>query len=146
MNPITALLAVLAGAAMTLTSMLLALQMTPVPMSFGAAGEGIQARVASSSTWTVGPQETKVWFYGNNSQTGSVCAARIISTTGNDIAITFSGTSSSTATSTLSSTVASGNIQLASTTVAYDGSVYGCGYLGFRGYGATSTIRIIETK
>lgn len=117
-----------------------------IKTSFASAPSGIPARVATSSTMTIGPQESLVWFYGNNSMPSSNCSARIISTIGNNIAITFGGTSSSTATSTISKTVASGNIQLASTTVAYDSGIYGCGYLGLYGYGATSTITITETQ
>lgn len=112
----------------------------------GSAFSGVQAMVATSSTIQVGPQERKVWFLGRTVDVKVPCAARIISTQGQAVALTFDGVSSSTAMSQLSLTLASGHIQAASTTVVYDSGLYGCNRIGIYGYGATTTVTITETR
>lgn len=111
-----------------------------------AAPSGLPAQVSTSSSMQAGPQQATVWFSGPQTFTNVNCAARIITTGAQAVALTFSGTSSSTATSTLTGILAAGHVQAASTTEVYDGGIYGCQYLGIRGYGATTTIFITETR
>ena len=101
---------------------------------------GLHATVASSSQLTVGPGNN-VWSgFGTTTNEGTqICAARIISTVGQPIMISFASLSST----TLSQT--SGYIQAASTTVAYDGGLYGCGYMTIRGLIASTTINVAQT-
>jgi hypothetical protein len=140
------LLGALAGVILVFAGLVLLSSDEPTIDPIGNSNTGFVAIVSTTSPVTVGPQERLVWFSGRSNQPRVDCAARIISTGGRDISLTFSGTSSSTATSTLSLTLASGHIQLASTTVTYPVETYGCGYIGLRGYGATSTIIITETR
>jgi hypothetical protein len=110
-----------------------------------AAPAGYNASVATTSTLAVGPLNNMYAFGVSSSSVPSLeqrytCAARVISTSGSAIMISF-GSQSST---TLSQTV--GHWQPASTTVAYDGGLYGCGYMSIRGVNASSTITITETR
>ncbi len=78
-----------------------------------AAPAGIQATVATTSLNAVSTTATTVFAT-------STCAARIVTTTASDIRITFSDYAAQTP------TAAFGHLQTASTTVAYDGGIYGC--------------------
>ena len=123
--------------------------------ALGGATPGTAARVATTSTITIANSASageilleEVLFNGG---TGSgvvtnQCATRIITTRATPILINFSGISTSTATTTFLSAM-EGHLQAASTTVVYDGSLYGCGYWGARSAGgATSTISVTETQ
>lgn len=112
------------------------------PKDAGASTPGnVVAGVATSTAVSVGPQNN-VWtgFGTTTRESASNCSARIISTTGDGIMISF-GTVSST---TLSQT--RGHIQAASTSVAYNAETYGCGYLTVRGQNSSTTITITETR
>ncbi len=111
-----------------------------------AAFSGGHAVVATTSSLVVGPaaNSQSVWAPGPNTLTENNCSARIISTANQAVNISFSGTSSSTATTTVSNLL--GHYQPASTTVAYDGGIYGCRWLGFYGFGASSTVNITSTQ
>lgn len=102
---------------------------------------GLVATVATSSTLAVGPQNNMFAFGTTTANEGRYqCDSRIISTVGYPILISFASLSST----TLSTSV--GHLQTASTTVAYDGGLYGCGYMTIRGLYASSTITISETR
>lgn len=86
-----------------------------------SAPTGVPATQGSATTTVVGPQETKTLFASN-----SACASRIVRTQGTDIYIAFADpTNGDVASTTLSAVV--GFTQPASTTVAYDSGLYGCG-------------------
>jgi hypothetical protein len=106
-----------------------------------SAPSGLPATIATTSAYAVGPEEPMVYNYGNN-QNRLNCASRIVSTGISAVVLTFGGTSSSTATSTLKvgSPYLGGHLQLASTTVAYDSGIYGCGFIGLSSYASTSII------
>lgn len=112
-------------------------------MSAGAsAPTGLPATVATSSAFTVGP-DANTYIVGTTSpafEARTMCAARIISTVGQPIQISFGSVSST----TLSQV--KGHLQGASTTVAYDSGIYGCGYMTIRGINASTTIQITETR
>lgn len=85
-----------------------------------ALGQSVQgearsgtAIMATSSTIQVGPQEDKTLFTSNYS-----CASRVISTQAQGVMLSFS--------STINPGGAEGHWQAGSTTVAYDGAIYGC--------------------
>jgi mitochondrial fission protein ELM1 len=121
----------------------LALGMLFVAFTNKASAEavpGTAATVATSSTLAVGPGNN-MYAFGTTTREGNYqCAARIISTTGQPIMISFASLSST----TLSQTV--GHQQAASTTVAYDGGIYGCGYMTIRGLNSSTTITTAETR
>lgn len=112
--------------------------------AFSAAPEGIPATLATSSSATVGPQTVSV-----ASTTASVflgtsnCASRVISTQGFDVRLMFSNSQFSS--TTANPTAAIGFLQLASTTVVYDASVYGCGFVNAYGL-ASTTLTISEYR
>lgn len=103
------------------------------------APAGLNAQVATTSTVSVGPLNNVYALGTTTNESRYQCAARIISTAGQPIMISFASLSST----TLSQVV--GFQQVASTTVAYDGGLYGCGYMTIRGMTASTTITIGET-
>jgi len=112
----------------------------------GSAPSGLVTTVSVATTTTVGPQyltgKGKLIF----TETGN-CDSRIITTVGQDVALTFYDPKDD-ETDNLSSTTLSiqkGHIQFASTTIAYDSGIYGCGNV--YGYAkASTTITLTETK
>ena len=105
---------------------------------------GIPATVGTSSTMTIGPStayNSKLGDYmgSTTNETAFLCGSRIVSTTGGAIMMAYA----SLASTTLSGSV--GNYQAASTTVAYDSGLYGCGYWTFYAY-ATTTIVVTQTR
>lgn len=112
------------------------------PMFAGAtAPAGLNAQVSTSTQVTVGPQANTAMPFGTLGAGESrwQCAARVISTGQQAIMISFASISST----TLSTT--NGFWQPASTTVAYDGGIYGCDYMTIRGLTASSSINVMET-
>lgn len=103
------------------------------------APAGLNAQVATSSTLAVGPGNNMYALGTTTRESAFQCAARVISTTGQPIMISFAALSST----TLSQVV--GHQQPASTTVAYDGGLYGCGYMTIRGLNSSTTITLTET-
>jgi hypothetical protein len=98
----------------------------------------LSAKVASSSAIQVGPQQNKTLF--SDTATGSItslCAARIISTAGSAIMLSFD--------SNMTPSASVGITQAASTTVSYPADVYGCGPVTAYGYSST-TVSKIETR
>lgn len=100
---------------------------------------GLNAQVSTSSSIVVGPQSNVYLFGTTTRETSFQCAGRVISTTGQPIMLSFAAMSST----SLSQTI--GFQQAASTTVAYNGGIYGCGYMMARGLNASTTITIMET-
>lgn len=97
-----------------------------------SAPSGLQATVATSTELAVsGTASTLI--------STSTCSARIISTRGNAIMLTFSDYANHTPTATF------GHLQSASTTVVYDSGQYGCGKVKAYSYG-TETITVTETR
>ena len=83
------------------------------PNAFGSAPSGLPANLATSSTISVGSSTVVTLF-----STDLFCASRIITTQLQPMFISFG--------STTPSNIA-GHYQAASTTVAYDSGLYGCG-------------------
>lgn len=104
----------------------------------GAAPAGIPATQRVATTTSVGPQETKTLFAAN-----AACSARIIRTQGEPIYVLFADPTNGDLAST-SLTAVAGFYQAASTTVAYDSGLYGCGRMVAESL-ASTTITIAET-
>lgn len=126
-----ALLAVMLG--------VLAMFSFSTPTADGAAFTGTVSRLDTSTSTSVGPQAVPaVTLF----QISADCDARVVSTQGSAIMLSFgeplAGNVSST---TLSGSV--GHVQAASTTVAYDAEVFGCGRWTAWGF-ATSTVTVSE--
>lgn len=92
----------------------------------------IPATVATSSNPTVGT--TGVLVFAT-----STCSARIVTTYASPVMITFSDRIGQVPTGTY------GHLQAASTTVAYDGGLYGCGAMKMYGF-VSSAITVSESR
>ena len=99
-----------------------------------SAPAGAQAPVATSSAITM-PANSAVAIAATSS-----CAARIITTSGQAVMLTFSSRSGQAA-----PTGSYGHIQAASTTVAYDSGLYGCDLLRAYSFGAQA-LTISESR
>lgn len=98
-----------------------------------SAPSGLAASVATSSQATVGTTAISLFA------TSTSCAARVITTYASPVMLTFSDYAGQTPTGLF------GHLQAASTTVAYDSGVYGCGLV--KAYSFTSqTITVTETR
>lgn len=97
------------------------------------APSGLQATVATSTLYSVGTTAAKVFAT-------STCAARIVTTVEKPIMITFTDKKGD------SPTAIHGHYQAASTTIAYDGGLYGCDAWKIYGHDATSIITVTETQ
>jgi len=110
--------------------------------TYGSAPSGLSASYATSSTLAVGPNYVQVLTTAQPN-----CAARVVSTAATAIRLSFGGesaTSTATSTSQISSSI--GTLQAASTTVVYDGGLYGCGFVGTIGVDiTTSTVHVLTT-
>ncbi len=105
-----------------------------------SAPSGMATLVASSTVKAiVGPQNATTLFSANVD-----CTSRIITTYANPIMLTFA--TSSALASTVEPTGVFGHLQAASTTIAYDSGIYGCGLWQAYGYSASTTISISEFK
>ena len=108
--------------------------------TFAAAPPGVPATMATTSQITIGPGSggdgvNEIIF------ATSSCTARVISTVASPIMLSFTLSNGST---TLPSGT-SGLLQGASTTIAYDSELYGCGAVVAYGF-STSTISISEAR
>lgn len=120
---------------------LLVMSFVSLPHMAGAASPaGYPAQVATTSLLAVGPSNNMFAFGTTTRESAFNCAARVISTDYQPIRISFASLSST----TLSTSV--GIYQPASTTVAYDAGIYGCGYVTVRGLTASTTIQLVETR
>lgn len=108
-----------------------------------SAPSGLSASLMLATSTSVGP-DINVELFDENSN----CSSRVISTTAQAIMLSFDEPLSlpagigNVSSSTVSGSV--GHIQLASTTVAYDGGLYGCGNVYAYGQVATTTITLSE--
>lgn len=107
-------------------------------LAFGSAPPGTPSTQRTATTTEVGPQQTKTLFAAN-----AFCASRIIRTQGEPVYISFADpTNGDVASTTLAWNV--GFFQAASTTVAYDSGLYGCGRMTVKAL-ASTTITSAET-
>lgn len=109
-------------------------------LAFASAPSGLPATVATTSSIAVGTSTLSTTLF-----VPSTCSARIITTVAQPIMLSFSAISSTTITQTV------GHLQGASTTVAYDSGIYGCGRVNAVGITysaslASSTIFLTETQ
>lgn len=103
--------------------------------TFGSADNGLAATVASSTAEVVSTTATNI------AATSTNCASRVITTTSQAVMLTLSDYAGQTPTQTF------GHYQAASTTVAYDGGLYGCGLIkAISGGGASSNVTVTVTK
>lgn len=98
-----------------------------------SAVPGLRAVLATSSMQVVGPQSINRLF-----ATSTQCTSRVITTNGNAINISFDSLSSTSPSAT------SGHYQAASTTVAYDAGIYGCGLWSAYGFTASTSATLSE--
>ena len=120
----------------------------------GAVQPGLAATVENVKIYAVGPQVNTLIFDGATT-TSNNCGTRVISTQSKAIMLKFGTTSEGVvagigvASGSTSAPFLSGNVgfvQAASTTVGYDGSVYGCLFVGAYGFDSTTTITVMETR
>lgn len=140
MKTYTIPLALIALAIFALTAVLM---LKPFNQAFGSAFTGTSAYLQSATTTVVTPmradQEKKQVFAEN-----TACKSRVITTSGlSAIMISFDDipAAGNVGSTTVSGTV--GHWQAASTTVAYDSGIYGCGTWNVYAY-ATSTLTVSE--
>ena len=103
-----------------------------------SAPSGLPANVSTSSVALVGPTTDRKFL--NIIATSTNCSARIITTFDRPINLLFSDYAGQ------NPTVTYGHFQATSTTVEYDGGIYGCGLVRAFGITASSTITITETR
>lgn len=94
----------------------------------------IPATIATSSLMVVGPQSANTLF------ATSTCTSRVITTYANPVMLTFSENQGNVPTAVY------GHLQSASTTVAYDAGLYGCGKMKAYGYTASTSITVTEAR
>lgn len=134
---------------LTVSAMIAALIVTMIASAFiladmriasASAPSGLMSRVATTSTIAVGPNVNTVptSLFGTTQ-----CSSRVISTASENIYLSFASVGSTTI--SVSGYPKLGFVQLASTTVAYDSGIYGCGLVSARAV-ATATITIMETN
>lgn len=132
----TITLSVLAIAILVLAVVIL---MKPINSALGGAFTGSASHLQAATTATVGNQAVpaRTLFAAKADDS---CKARVITTNFTGINISF-GDVAGLGSTTISSNV--GHWQPASTTVAYDGEIYGCGlWTGFAA--ATTTVTVSE--
>lgn len=105
--------------------------------SFGSAQYPSASILATSSQVTIGTATDKRMLFTQN----TVCVSRVISTSGQPALLSFE-----TATSTTYPGPTAGYYIAASTTVAFDSSIWGCTPVSAYGYNASTTISIAEFR
>ena len=108
----------------------------PFNSAQGAAFTGLASYLQTATTTTVGPQgNAGAAITIAAAQTDGSCKARVVTTTSQGIMISFGDT-----TGFGSTTIGgqAGHLQAASTTVAYDGGIYGCGRMSAYGFASTT--------
>lgn len=106
-----------------------------------AAFTGSVAFITSATTTTVGPQAVPAVTLFQAREAGSNCKARVVSTSGNSAIMISFGDVTGFGSTTVSGTA--GHWQAASTTVAYDSGLFGCGRWTAFGY-ASTTVMVTE--
>ena len=133
----------LSVAAVLVVGMVFAILTLQSNFAAGSAPIGLAATQQVATTTEVGPEAT-VTLFANRGQN---CSARIVSTINGDgqsITLLFADTTNNDVSSTTLSGVI-GHFQAASTTVMYDGGLYGCGRMTAQAYSST-TITISEFR
>ena len=115
------------------------------PKAFSSAPSGLPATITDFKEVSVGPSlggETILTHTSPN------CVSRIISTGVNAVMLRFSSSTVSNGVATSVPKVSGnfGHLQLASTTVAYDGGIYGCGGISAFGFTSTTSVYFTELK
>lgn len=98
----------------------------------GSADNGVNAFIATSSTITVGPGVATVFA------SSTTCTSRVITTVAQPIMLSFS--------TDIAPSGSVGHLQGASTTVAYDSGIYGCGIWKAASYVASTSITKSEFR
>ncbi|KKR15214.1 MAG: hypothetical protein UT43_C0005G0010 [Parcubacteria group bacterium GW2011_GWC1_39_29] len=111
-----------------------------LPVVLKGAPQGLYSVLAVATTTTVGPQEKKTVFTRNTS-----CVTRVLSTAGQAIMVLYGDPTNGDLASTTITSMA-GHWQGASTTVAYDAGIYGCGRMIVLGVAASTTITATEFR
>ena len=101
----------------------------------GGAPAGLYSTLATTSTIAVGIANNQTLFTANKQ-----CTSRIISTVAKAIMLNFGLVGNATSTGVV------GHLQAASTTIAYDAEIYGCGAVTAYGFDATTTITTSEFR
>ena len=112
----------------------------------GSAPIGLNSTIADYSSVLVGPSLNGITVLIHSSQN---CAARVITTNTNRIVLRFSSSTPSNGVATATPTVSDKSfnvLQAASTTVAYDGGIYGCSGISAYGFDATNTVYFMELR
>ena len=129
MSKLNIILTTIAGLLASLSLFIAATKDLPNGPAFGGAPQGTN----------VGSTSLLSYYYGEVSASGTVgilyetkksCASRVITTASSSIRIGMSSTTPS---------ANSGVLQVASSTVAYDGEIYGCGMWSVYGYSVPGT-------
>lgn len=113
----------------------------PLYQTYGSAPSGQASHLQVATTTVVGPQDANDTIFSASADDS--CKARVVSTTGLSAVMLVFGDPGN---NDLSSTTLSGAVghwQGASTTVAYDSGIYGCGRWSAYSY-ATQTITVSE--
>ena len=113
---------------------------TRVPLAFASAPSGLPATMATSSTVVVGPNIVTPTLAHATLFEASNCAARIITTLGTPISLSFAAFSSTTPSATV------GHVQASSTTEVYDSGQFGCGLVSAYGFTSSTTITVSESR
>lgn len=110
---------------------------------YGSAPIGLASSFATSSTVVVGPFKPNTASTTMSVFDASVCTSRVITTYAQPVTVMWSNSVFSSTTPNPSAGI--GHLQLASTTVAYDSGIFGCGYVAIYGLSST-TITISEFR
>ena len=103
-------------------------------VALASAPSGLPATVATSSALSASSRTAQLLF-----ATSTSCSARVITTTGVTMMLTFGDNQGKRPTGTY------GHLQAASTTIAYDSGLYGCGAV--YGYSdAAQNLSLTETR
>lgn len=120
MKPLALPLTLLALSLIVFASVLI---FKPVQTALGGAFTGTAAYLQMATTTTVGPSAGKITIF--SAKTDNSCKSRVITTPGTSAIMLSFGDTTGFGSTTISGTA--GHLQAASTTVAYDGEIYGCG-------------------
>lgn len=116
----------------------------PMYQALGEAFTGTSAYLQVATTTVVGPQDSDDTIF--TARTDGACKSRVITTLGGSAIMINFGDPGTDRLGNISSTTVSGVIghwQAASTTVAYDSGLFGCGRWSAYSY-ATQTITVSE--
>lgn len=103
--------------------------------AYGSAITGLPADTTSATSSAIAVTNTASTVFA----TSSMCSARIITSYASPLMLTFSDNQGKTPTGVY------GHLQPASTTVAYDSGLYGCGAVKIYSF-VSQTISVTETK